>query len=110
MDFWASLEHKIYYKYRREIPAELLDGLREAAETAFTLDTTMERLHQEVRGLDALAAGGAAEARATTTTSRPRTSSSRCAGWATAGPGRGGTDPDETGPGTAGRPDESNRP
>jgi putative GTP pyrophosphokinase len=54
MDFWASLEHKIYYKYRREIPTELLDGLREAAETAFTLDTTMERLHQEVRGLDAL--------------------------------------------------------
>lgn len=54
MDFWASLEHKIYYKYRREVPAELLTGLREAAETAYTLDTTMERLHQEVRGLDAL--------------------------------------------------------
>ncbi|WP_244930929.1 GTP pyrophosphokinase family protein [Nocardioides sp. W7] len=54
MDFWASLEHKIYYKYRREIPAELLDGLRDAADTAFTLDTTMERLHQEVRGLDVL--------------------------------------------------------
>ena len=24
MDFWASLEHKIYYKYRREVPPELL--------------------------------------------------------------------------------------
>ena len=56
MDFWASLEHKIYYKYRREVPAELLTGLREAADTAYTLDTTMERLHQEVRGLDALPA------------------------------------------------------
>jgi putative GTP pyrophosphokinase len=56
MDFWASLEHKIYYKYRREIPVELTAGLRDAAETAFTLDTTMERLHQEVRGLDALPA------------------------------------------------------
>ena len=56
MDFWASLEHKIYYKYRREVPAELLAGLRDAAETAYTLDTTMERLHQEVRGLDALPA------------------------------------------------------
>ena len=54
MDFWASLEHKIYYKYRREIPVELTTGLRDAAETAFTLDTTMERLHQEVRGLDVL--------------------------------------------------------
>ena len=56
MDFWASLEHKIYYKYRREVPQELLDGLLEAASTAYTLDTTMERLHQEVRGLDDLPA------------------------------------------------------
>ena len=54
MDFWASLEHKIYYKYRRDVPDELLAGLREAAETSYALDATMERLHQEVRGLDAL--------------------------------------------------------
>ena len=54
MDFWASLEHKIYYKYRRDVPAELLAGLHEAAETAYALDATMERLHDEVRGLDAL--------------------------------------------------------
>jgi putative GTP pyrophosphokinase len=54
MDFWASLEHKIYYKYRRDVPAELLAGLREAAETAYTLDTNMERLHEEVRGLERL--------------------------------------------------------
>ena len=26
MDFWASLEHKIYYKYDRQVPQELLDG------------------------------------------------------------------------------------
>ena len=56
MDFWASLEHKIYYKYRREVPQELLDGLQDAARTAYALDTTMERLHQEVRGLDDLPA------------------------------------------------------
>ena len=54
MDFWASLEHKIYYKYRSEVPAELTEGLREAAETSYALDATMERLHQEVRGLEAL--------------------------------------------------------
>jgi putative GTP pyrophosphokinase len=54
MDFWASLEHKIYYKYRRDVPQDLLDGLLDAARTAYTLDTTMERLHQEVRGLDGL--------------------------------------------------------
>ena len=56
MDFWASLEHKIYYKYRRDVPAELLAGLRDAAETAFALDSDMERLHEEVRGLDPLPA------------------------------------------------------
>ena len=56
MDFWASLEHKIYYKYRRDVPVELLDGLHEAAETAYALDATMERLHEEVRGLDPLPA------------------------------------------------------
>lgn len=54
MDFWASLEHKIYYKYRRDVPEELLAGLREAAETARTLDADMERLHEEVHGLDPL--------------------------------------------------------
>lgn len=54
MDFWASLEHKIYYKYREEVPKELLDGLREAAETASSLDTTMARLHSEVRNLGEL--------------------------------------------------------
>ncbi|MGB0101622.1 MAG: GTP pyrophosphokinase family protein [Nocardioides sp.] len=54
MDFWASLEHKIYYKYRRDVPAELLAGLHEAAQTAYSLDATMERLHEEVRGLDRL--------------------------------------------------------
>lgn len=48
MDFWASLEHKIYYKYRRQVPAELLRDLQQAAETAHRLDGTMERLHEEI--------------------------------------------------------------
>ena len=50
MDFWASLEHKIYYKYDRLVPAELLDELKDAAETASELDARMERLHREIRG------------------------------------------------------------
>jgi putative GTP pyrophosphokinase len=53
MDFWASLEHKIYYKYDDEVPAELIAGLKEAADTASRLDADMERLHEEVRGLGA---------------------------------------------------------
>ena len=50
MDFWASLEHKIYYKYDRAVPPELLAGLSEAAETAARLDADMERLHDQIRG------------------------------------------------------------
>nr|WP_265522252.1 GTP pyrophosphokinase family protein [Oerskovia sp. JB1-3-2] len=52
MDFWASLEHKIYYKYEREVPRHLTDALKLAADVAATLDTTMERIHDEVRDLD----------------------------------------------------------
>ncbi|WP_439710212.1 GTP pyrophosphokinase [Demequina lignilytica] len=50
MDFWASLEHKIYYKYSAEVPAQLLDELKEAAGTAAELDARMERLHTEIHG------------------------------------------------------------
>jgi putative GTP pyrophosphokinase len=51
MDFWASLEHKIYYKYDTNVPAELLDSLKDAADTAAELDERMERLHREIRGV-----------------------------------------------------------
>jgi len=64
MDFWASLEHKIYYKYDRRVPTELLDSLKDAADTAAELDTRMERLHSEIRGaaVGAPAPGAAAPA------------------------------------------------
>ena len=48
MDFWASLEHKIYYKYDKNVPTELLAELKEAAGVADRLDSTMERIHNEV--------------------------------------------------------------
>lgn len=48
MDFWASLEHKIYYKYNKSVPSELLIELKEAADTAIAMDRKMERLHNEV--------------------------------------------------------------
>jgi putative GTP pyrophosphokinase len=53
MDFWASLEHKIYYKYDRHVPDELLERLTDAARTAAELDERMERLHREVHGVPA---------------------------------------------------------
>lgn len=48
MDFWASLEHKIYYKYDGDIPKELKDELTGAAFSACQLDKKMEAIHKEV--------------------------------------------------------------
>ncbi|KKC48736.1 MULTISPECIES: GTP pyrophosphokinase family protein [Paenibacillus] len=51
MDFWASLEHKLYYKYNKAVPEHLLRELKEAADSAAALDLKMERLHREVQSL-----------------------------------------------------------
>lgn len=48
MDFWASLEHKIYYKYNKSVPMHMLQELKEAADAANALDRRMERLHNEI--------------------------------------------------------------
>jgi putative GTP pyrophosphokinase len=48
MDFWASLEHKIYYKYNKEVPRQMVMELKEAAVMAAQLDKKMERLHKEI--------------------------------------------------------------
>ena len=47
MDFWASLEHKIHYKFAGRVPAHLVQSLTDAAEAAGELDVRMERLHRE---------------------------------------------------------------
>ncbi|MCJ8014615.1 GTP pyrophosphokinase family protein [Paenibacillus sp. KQZ6P-2] len=49
MDFWASLEHKIFYKYYKTVPERLIEDLKKAADTAYELDTTMEQLHLEMQ-------------------------------------------------------------
>ena len=53
MDFWAALEHKIFYKFEGDVPQRLIDDLSSAAATAAELDSRMERLHTEVHGEDA---------------------------------------------------------
>ena len=50
MDFWASLEHKIYYKYDNQVPDRLVAELKDAADSAAALDHRMERLHRELHG------------------------------------------------------------
>ncbi|TDL31872.1 GTP pyrophosphokinase family protein [Jeotgalibacillus sp. S-D1] len=48
MDFWASLEHKIYYKYNKDVPQKLVDELKEAAISAAQLDQKMEGIQKEM--------------------------------------------------------------
>ncbi|WP_439645186.1 GTP pyrophosphokinase [Demequina globuliformis] len=50
MDFWASLEHKIHYKFDGEVPDHLAESLSDAAVIAERLDVRMEELHREVHG------------------------------------------------------------
>ena len=50
MDFWASLEHKIHYKFDHDVPAGVRDGLQTSARTAADLDALMEGLHRQVHG------------------------------------------------------------
>ncbi|MNI65445.1 GTP pyrophosphokinase YwaC [compost metagenome] len=49
MDFWASLEHKIFYKYNKDVPEHLTRELKSAADSANALDQQMERLHREIQ-------------------------------------------------------------
>lgn len=57
MDFWASLEHKIYYKFDADVPQEMIDELRQAAQTVADLDSRMEDLHRQLHGADGMRAG-----------------------------------------------------
>lgn len=54
MDFWASLEHKIFYKYDGDVPSHLATDLKNAATIAGSLDRQMEELHTEVHGATSL--------------------------------------------------------
>ncbi len=51
MDFWASLEHKIYYKFEGNAPEHISRELRECAEMVTTLDERMLSLDEAIRDL-----------------------------------------------------------
>lgn len=48
MDFWASLEHKIYYKFEGHAPAQLEEELKACADVVNVLDEKMASLNQEI--------------------------------------------------------------
>ena len=48
MDFWASLEHKIYYKFEGNAPEYISRDLRECAEIVSNLDAKMLQLNRAI--------------------------------------------------------------
>ncbi len=49
MDFWASLEHKIYYKFEGNAPERIRRQLKECADIASYLDRRMLSINEEVQ-------------------------------------------------------------
>ncbi|GEK34294.1 GTP pyrophosphokinase [Kurthia sibirica] len=48
MNFWASIEHSLNYKYKGEFPDEIMTRLQSAAEAAFRLDEEMSLIRSEI--------------------------------------------------------------
>lgn len=51
MDFWASLEHKIYYKYRNKAPSNITNQLKICANMISILDERMLEIKNEITSL-----------------------------------------------------------
>lgn len=51
MDFWASLEHKIHYKFEGNAPEHIKEELVECAKMVSNLDDRMRSLNEEVQNL-----------------------------------------------------------
>lgn len=49
MNFWASIEHSLNYKYQGEYPDEINSRLKKAAESAFQLDEEMSTIREEIK-------------------------------------------------------------
>ena len=48
MDFWASLEHKIYYKFEGHAPEYISRDLQECADIVSKLDAKMLQLNEAI--------------------------------------------------------------
>ncbi|WP_281886099.1 GTP pyrophosphokinase family protein [Paenibacillus sp. YYML68] len=48
MNFWATIEHSLNYKYRQSLPEEVVNRLSKAAEAAYLLDQEMSSIRHEI--------------------------------------------------------------
>ena len=51
MDFWASLEHKINYKFEGDVPQQIKEELVECAQMITDADSRMLRLNEEIQNM-----------------------------------------------------------
>lgn len=49
MNFWATIEHSLNYKYQGEFPDAINVRLKRAAEAAFQLDEEMSQIREEIQ-------------------------------------------------------------
>jgi putative GTP pyrophosphokinase len=49
MNFWATIEHSLNYKYKGQFPEEIKTRLQRAAEAAFLLDEEMSQIREEIQ-------------------------------------------------------------
>ncbi|HJF19599.1 MAG TPA: GTP pyrophosphokinase family protein [Enterococcus columbae] len=49
MNFWATIEHSLNYKYQGDFPQEIGERLRRAAEAAYLLDEEMSSIREEIQ-------------------------------------------------------------
>lgn len=49
MNFWASIEHSLNYKYQGEFPSHIKARLQKTAESAFQLDEEMSTIRGEIK-------------------------------------------------------------
>ena len=52
MDFWATLEHKINYKFEGNVPQDIKDELVESSRMISDLDAKMLRLNQQLQDIN----------------------------------------------------------
>ena len=49
MDFWSTCEHSLQYKYKKNIPIEIKERLRSAADNIIALDMGMSTIRNEIK-------------------------------------------------------------
>ncbi|WP_423231130.1 GTP pyrophosphokinase [Clostridium cavendishii] len=52
MDFWASLEHKLYYKTFEDVPISITSDLKECADVIASTDRKMQEIQRKVEKLN----------------------------------------------------------